>query len=921
MSLREVQFKQAVERALQNVKKVLDTTRNPVYPSNGPHEYADKYALVDLATQAAGTSILTALASGIPNIIPALDTLKKSAESSKKTVTLRFTSKEECKFQNTTTRKVESPTSVVKESTSTVFGTSKSTTKVVTKVTEHHWELNMGYTISAFLGNDSENATLLSTGKGKQQFKTVGTEGQDPRAPLPESNIIGPYDADITWLLSHFDGGRVKFTVDRQHDDCHTPRRNKDVDEAMNALSVLRGFSDRVTRYIVNSCQQADGRAGDSKVRMNVNKDNVFSPVLVMFALEKQPDDAKCPTMSEGDFDAFIKALEESLVSKKQQLSAVLLPDSSEEVGTMADGLFLLSLLVVSSTVNEYYSAVDAIEAIMRQQLIAAIGKEIGPSDFAEYMTFHNRNLFLEKYMPRAFCYSVQRPQMFPEGTFSIEKDAQGDKSAEPLHTTSVCRKAEAPMKFPLNAAADVYFLGDRYVHACIMTQFSGQRGMQVKLAARARQFSSFILMLGKISGPDTFDPSEAIIVQNKDDLLIPLIFETVPTPKEFRDAIESLSPEQQRFAKAFRSMQLASTLFAVCIVQIKPQLERVLNLPSGSLTKEIKLTQELMDMFVKYQIPSDLMTYDGEADLPVAEKVEKVKGFVANLQEMIQEAKSSELSGVTQEAVKDLFDGMTGDTYNAMPMSNSFGGGLGGAMMKRGAAIPQAMPMAAMAESAMAPPMARSAMAPPGAALRSKSRAAPKRAPVQQQQQQRKPEQTVAQPSKRPRADATIEGGTTDYTKLPTLLDQRFEAFDDDSALRPTIIKTEDQWSKKSQNGLLSKPKTNSLNRDDQREEKSKAFDLLDALTRSGVLALEHASLHVILAATHCFDKTLIDSVIQGNINPIEKVERSSLIVASAIHGTKPADMVQASQLDRVSGFSPKLFLEDDNKMDESES
>lgn len=29
--------------------------------------------------------------------------------------------------------------------------------------------------------------------------------GQDPRAPLPESNIIGPYDADITWLLSHFD--------------------------------------------------------------------------------------------------------------------------------------------------------------------------------------------------------------------------------------------------------------------------------------------------------------------------------------------------------------------------------------------------------------------------------------------------------------------------------------------------------------------------------------------------------------------------------------------------------------------------------------------------------------------------------------------------------------------------------------------
>ena len=30
---------------------------------------------------------------------------------------------------------------------------------------------------------------------------------------------------------------------------------------------------------------------------------------------------------------------------------------------------------------------------------------------------------------------------------------------------------------------------------------------------------------------------------------------ETIPTPKEFRDAIESLSPEQQRFAKVCLSV------------------------------------------------------------------------------------------------------------------------------------------------------------------------------------------------------------------------------------------------------------------------------------------------------------------------------------------------------------------------------
>ena len=36
-------------------------------------------------------------------------------------------------------------------------------------------------------------------------------------------------------------------------------------------------------------------------------------------------------------------------------------------------------------------------------------------------------------------------------------------------------------------------------------------------------------------------------------------MLETIPTAKEFKDAISSLSPEQQRFCKAFRGMQLGT--------------------------------------------------------------------------------------------------------------------------------------------------------------------------------------------------------------------------------------------------------------------------------------------------------------------------------------------------------------------------
>jgi hypothetical protein len=49
--------------------------------------------------------------------------------------------------------------------------------------------------------------------------------------------------------------------------------------------------------------------------------------------------------------------------------------------------------------------------------------------------------------------------------------------------------------------------------------------------------------------------------------------------------------------------MQLESTLFACCVVQIKPQLEQLLCLPPGALTKEIALTQQLIELFIDYQV------------------------------------------------------------------------------------------------------------------------------------------------------------------------------------------------------------------------------------------------------------------------------------------------------------------------------
>ena len=125
----------------------------------------------------------------------------------------------------------------------------------------------------------------------------------------------------------------------------------------------------------------------------------------------------------------------------------------------------------------------------------------------------------------------------------------------------------------------------------------------QLRLVARARQFGAYVLMVGKLAAADVFDPVAAIVVSNKDDVVIPLLLETIPSPKEFQEAVESLSPEQHRFCKAYRGMQLSSSVFALAIVEVQPQLERVLNLDDGALTKEMALNRELMELFTTYQV------------------------------------------------------------------------------------------------------------------------------------------------------------------------------------------------------------------------------------------------------------------------------------------------------------------------------
>jgi hypothetical protein len=984
-----------VENAIEDVKRILDETRSPKFFGDVDHSYEDKYALAEYVVNVGLASQLNGLEISLGLDAKKLKQLMELSQQGKRSVTLRFVSQETCSFlreeEVDLNRGAKIKTKILKGG---VLHKS-SETKVVATAMDYHWKLDTKYKFIAFIGSDPAEASVaLKSGEFGGEVVQRGVK----KAPRPDKSEIAPIDVGITHMLqllkfSASDGGdgdssfKCKFVIDREAKTCRTPLNNQDVEDVrQKVIENMRAWSAAVSGFFLIYARSLPHRLETNPTSPGERLDQevldtnsqIFIPVLPFFdsnsksdeetvrddndGLKKQGGDGlvhlsgespcfKAPVLTANDTASLLREHRRSLLGVKTSLK-----DKGTPIETLSGAeVFLCAAMKHFETLCEYiWEGVFSIEEALRNQLIAAVGKHIEAKDFAEYMRFHNRRLLRPEYAPTPFCFSVRRPDHYPEGTLSIlsNNNSEGSNSDSDSVFDTLSRKIEMNeadrmqmplMSLPINAATNVQVGGDRYVHAILAHEFDNHRMRQyaspnsspTQLVARARQFSCFMLVLGTVTGPNTFDPSSAIILQNKDELIIPLLLEQMPSPKEFKDDIQSLSPEQKRFAKAFRNMQLSSSVFGVVIIQLKPQLEKLLKLPTDALTKEVKLTQSLLELFMEYQIPSDLLTYDHTDDSSnnesAADKVNVVRGYVKGVEDMISDAKKKTIADEESKAeMRHAMHFPATSTISASldwppeyqatsrcapPRSRTLGRA---ALRSR----PQAMMNSC---SGVAPPDATASVemlmpCSDEAAVFGSER------PLSASRNERQPEITeskaetlgmsdpkliVQEPSD---SDKQSSRSTTmlDFSSLPKTLDERFEQFDEDSALRPTKVKPGPVWTKKFQRNILSKEESRSLNAEQQQQEKNKAFDLLDALSRSGSLPIHCAELHVMVAATHCFDKSLIDTVIHDNINPIEKFERSVLIVTSVLHGDdkKPMDLIATPQeAQRIMALSPKLL------------
>lgn len=1044
--LQEERFRRQVDSALSSVRTILENARSPQLAAEVPHTYSDKYALAELLTNTTLAAVLNALeAIGVTR--KSLKKLIKWTQKGK-TITLRFNSEEACVYDREETREVESSetSTVVKIP---ILGAFTSTSKVITKVTEFFWKFSLTYQISAFPGTARDEEEVLQ----RRANATCEVVTLSKVSPRPEMNVPSPFDVILTWLLQRINmsDGIFNFQINRSDPACRTPRRNHEVQGAISFFLSFKTWALAIDSYL--AAQLGMQPKGDwdlsvlwtrifipthpllekietsSSTSKQIEAEQSGSKSAALVSLPPHSETASPVLLPPADVNKFLWEQKRSMAEAFDLLSKTLpsKDDPKAQLLTTAEGSLIVLIRHIYHLLEHAMDCIDYIEEMLYSQFQSALGKSVSAADFAVYMRYHYRRLFHRAFEARPFAHSVRQGERDAEGIISIESQLSDGSIASPIITVS--RKIAAgtplaqPMRFAINAATNVEFGGHRYLHGWVNHQFSEDTGQTCTLVARARQFSSFILLVGRIASAEVFDPKAAIVIKNKDELRIPLLMETIPTPKEFRDAIESMSPEQQRFCKAYRAMQLESTLFGLVVIQIRPQLEKLLNLFPDSLTKHVMPTQTILDLFLRLQIPSDLLSFNEELHVAtnlspstpeerlanvfqnagaVGETVEQMqqeqlravemKRAEATMKELVAQRKTlrdleDELVEIDEAHTRimrsvekqrdtrsemrrqdEMMESLSSSSATSLLLSkvsrskkrfkdsaprdreieaNIKGPPSSGRGRKSGKANEVAAPsgkpqkqshMKVKQEEQKAWGGDGPQRGKEGAKHRHRSNAGVEN-PFYQAASGGEPSESPTTPSLEPpvsdphldpqqaikqehqeqdQEDAVQVSEGIDFTKFPRELDAKYEQLDEDSALRPTIISIGETWIKKHQKSILASPETTSLHTDLQKAETNQAFDILDALSRSGSLSVDSAELHVIIAATHCFAESLVDTVVQNNVNPIEKVERSTLIVASTLLELGPLEFVKREHHDRLRALFPLLIESDDNAADD---
>jgi len=861
LSFNEYKFRTQIDKALKSMETILENTKKPTLLGEIDHTYQDKYALVEFVANSGIASYTNALKSiGLDDTI-----MKKSlnwVHNLNQTVSLKFDGYMHSDF----VKEEEIKSSLLKNIISSV--------NVEKSSWDYHYNLHLDFTLTIESGE--EQIHLMNISESIPYVRTSYHRIGDKRE-LHHHHKKVKQSLNLTWLLRMISSSNVsQFTIDRYDESCKTPCRNNDVKKLLEFHHEVYHFAHWVKSFfeVVHETHQI---YEDGSAKTNINSppqifaDDIFIPIVPVIQNNST-------TLQTEDLDKLLKLHIKTLEST----TTAAMDKYKKSKFTTSHGMILQIISDhLTSLSEQLFASIGYVENMLETQLIEAIGKQIDSNDFEKFMKHHNRKFFSDDYAPVPFSRAIHGDGRYPDGVISIKASDRED--SEPIETLvrKIPASSKKSMVIPIDAATKVELEGDQYLHGWVQYIWGqNNHGKKHNILARANQFSSYLLVIGVLGDSNIFIPKEALIVKDKDEVIIPLLSEILPSAKEFKDKIVSLSPEQQEFAKAFRAMQLESSVFGISVIPLKPQMENLLNLPEGALTKEIQLMQDLMSLFVEYQIPSDLLSFDGIKDTAAGDRVEAVKGHVSAVLEVIQREKKKQLA-----EAKDRAKMMVHGEQHANQRST--GNAVHQGRMYSEPVI-QAMPTSFGGDELLAFD-AQEAFEIPSTKPSTKSYSKPK---------QKKHNSEVMESNVREEDDSKQvgTGKSDDFTFIPKILDAQLEE-QNEGAVKSTIIKAAENWERLRKDNLFLPPKRSYLKSNDKETEKNEAMDLLKAISRSGCLPIAQCDFHVIISMSHCFQKNLLSSVIQDNINPIKQVEKSLLIVGSVIQGIAPPNLLSLEE------------------------
>ncbi|KAL7480514.1 hypothetical protein ACHAW6_006204 [Cyclotella cf. meneghiniana] len=846
---------------------------------------------------------------------------------------------------------------------------------------EHHWKVTVDYSIKVLAkhsyyptGNISKKNGILRQDpppillKSRTAVTTLHTAANTPR-PLQANVVRDPIDFDLTWLFKNISSEdfSCNFRIDQSHQKCRSPRRNRDVDEALKYFSELEGWcNDICTYFLKGACwnvelsflpsKQDNAAASSSSAQMkesryemnleSIDAESIFVPVLPIFeppssALMRKTDSnsqlleedmSLSPLLPIDDIRLFLNEQCRTLDEKIQQyVSKFPSADSTSNLITSAEATLFL-LFSHSASITDYFvDGLQAIEQAILDSLTNACGIEVTQKDFEKVLRCNTRKLFCDDiYMPSEFNFEVRRPNRVPEGGVRIEMRSINSTCDETSSILTVVReinlasgKENPTVKIKIPSIASMAQIsGKCYLHGWLTHQFLGTDDFRYQLLAASRPFSSFLLLTGTISHDQCMDVKNAMLIQDNDEVSVPLHLNSLQAVGDVQGLVSSLSPQQQSFAEAASEMQLESSFFSVCVVDIRPQLEMLLGLPPDSLTKEVRLMKILLSLFADHQLSSDLVSYDGPENAPMKEMIATVKEYVDNALVMVNEiARDQQDEAMSLELrSEDVYEDQP-NANNPFPRSNrraSRDSVSLDARFERG--MLNAFFVSQLIDINVShrrlPPEQKSTGNDDNASLVTESNRVLNDSLFRKKQSCDSIE-TSAVLDELSRRDgggrSVIDSAPKVIMQLPSIVCR--ESFDKEDSISTDIasvtrklnvkvaalqskqlqqvsIVTGEVWSKR--NRLQLKRPVEDLDIAERAVNRKKAMDLLDALSRSGSLPLQFAELHAMVGVSHCFRQSLIDTLVQSNVDPIKQVSDSMALLASVIHNTPVHDIVR---------------------------